>query len=96
MTLDEGKSAKFNCTWESKEKVTSVKWFYNRKEIKQSIQYSISNKETTAELIVNKCVHESSGEYSVEVSNRGGTSESTATLTVKGKTFAYYFVDFLF
>jgi len=85
LTIDEKKDAKFSCTWESKEKVTSVKWFYNKKEIKSSTTYKIINKESTAEMTVVNCLHEYSGEISVEITNRGGTSESSATLTVKSQ-----------
>lgn len=68
----------------SKEKCT-VRWFFEKQEIKETNHRKIKIEDSSAILTIVDAEHEDSGEYMVKIANSAGEVESVGILTVKGR-----------
>ena len=77
----EGGSVTFTCRIEGKPS-PEVSWLYNGKPLKDSKKYKMECGEAAFTLTLPKCKRDMSGTYTVRATNRNGTQDSSAELTV--------------
>ena len=71
----------FSCKIEGKP-APEVSWLYNGKPLKDSKKYKMTCEEATFTLTLPKCKRDMSGKYTVRATNKNGTEECSADLTV--------------
>lgn len=60
----------------------NVKWFFNGRELRSAFDTQIKTTDGETRLELSKIKENHAGQYSVQLSNAGGTAESSANLTV--------------
>lgn len=62
-----------------------ISWFHEKKEIKQSEFFRISQFDDSCQLEISRVYPEDEGEYTCMATNNGGTVSCSATLTLDGE-----------
>lgn len=80
--VDEGRGAKFQCTFTG-QPTPKITWFRENFPIQPSQDFQIVTTDTTSTLIIREVYVEDSGVFSVKAENRGGSAKSSANLVVE-------------
>lgn len=84
-----GSSAKFECETEDAPNV-SFKWFKDGHPIKEGEKYRIISRFSSSSLELLRTTKDDSGEYTCKASNQHGSDECSASLSVTGKSSAFF------